>query len=77
MHDALKMPSGPVSRAGVYEKLGKHDLAAADLRRAITLAPKSIFDLAARADAKKRVERIEKRIPCGTQSTAGANETCL
>ena len=65
------------SRAGVYEKLGKVDLAMADLRKALTLVPKSIFDLAAQTDARKRVQQLEKNLPCGNIGAVNAQETCL
>ena len=41
-------------RASVYEAQGKGDIAMADLRKATSLAPRSIFDTMAQAGAKKR-----------------------
>jgi hypothetical protein len=56
----------------VYEAQGKSDLAVADLRKATTLAPKNIFDTVAQAGAKKRIDELAKRVPCGA-----ADRNCL
>jgi hypothetical protein len=61
----------------VYEAQGKPDLASIDLRKAVALPPKSPFDTLAQAEAKKRVERLTKQIPCGGAARTGASETCL
>jgi tetratricopeptide (TPR) repeat protein len=53
------------SRASVYEAQGKRDLAIADLRRATGLEPKNAFETLAQASAKKRIDELAKRNPCG------------
>jgi Tfp pilus assembly protein PilF len=65
------------ARASVYEAQGKTDLASMDLRKAAALPPKSAFDTLAQAEAKRRVERLTKQIPCGGGARTGASETCL
>jgi tetratricopeptide (TPR) repeat protein len=75
------------ARAQVYASQGKVDRAVADFRRATELAPRNPFDLTAQADAKKRIEQLDKQVPCGDRSAAqgggsttgqgGGNATCL
>jgi len=66
------------ARASVYEAQGKTDLASVDLRKAAALPAKSAFDTLAQAEAKRRVERLTKQIPCGGGGArTGAGETCL
>jgi hypothetical protein len=60
--------------AAAQEARGEPDLALADLTKAIELKPRTIFDTMAQTNAKKRVQTLGKRIPCGS---AGAGETCL
>jgi hypothetical protein len=53
------------ARASVYEAQGKRDLAITDLRMAAGLTPKTVFETLAQAGAKKRIEELSKRDPCG------------
>ena len=55
---------------------GKGDLAIADFRKAIELQPKTFFDMAAQADAKKRVQTLGNQLPCRGAGNA-AGQTCL
>ena len=61
-------------RARVYEAQGKNDLAIADLRKATGFSPRTVFEALAQADAKKRIEQLNKAIPCTSSGDAG---TCL
>jgi tetratricopeptide (TPR) repeat protein len=60
------------TRASIYQAQGKNELAVADLRKATDLVPKNIFDTAAQANAKKRMEELAKHMPCGA-----ADRSCL
>ena len=51
------------------------DRAVADFRKATELSPKSVFDFLAQASAKKRIEQLGKRLPCGPGSSS--SDTCL
>jgi hypothetical protein len=41
------------------------------------LAPKSPFDVLAQAEARKHIDQLAKRVPCGGAGRTGGNETCL
>jgi hypothetical protein len=47
------------------------------MRMAAKNPPKTIFDTMAQNDAKKRVQALAKRIPCGHSGAAGNGDTCL
>jgi tetratricopeptide (TPR) repeat protein len=64
-------------RAGVFEAQGKAERAIVDLRKAIDLKPKNVFEALAQTDAKKRIEQFEKRVPCGGAGSTAAGESCL
>jgi tetratricopeptide (TPR) repeat protein len=63
-------------RAQAYEEQGRIDLAIADLREATELKGTCLFDLAAQAEAKKRLERLSRRNSC-RGAGATRNDTCL
>jgi tetratricopeptide (TPR) repeat protein len=65
------------TRAQVHEAQGNADRAIADFRRATQLTPQSAFDALAQTDAKKRIEQLSKRVPCGGAGSGGDNPTCL
>jgi tetratricopeptide (TPR) repeat protein len=65
------------ARAGVHEARGKPDLALADFSKAIELRPRTIFDMTAQNDARKRVQALEKQIPCGNSASVSPGQTCL
>jgi hypothetical protein len=64
-------------RGQIHEAQGDASGAIADFRKATELPPKGFFDLMAQADAKKRVDRLGRNIPCGTSGRAGDRDTCL
>jgi Tfp pilus assembly protein PilF len=64
-------------RAEIYEARGENDRAIADLRKATEVRPKSIFDFLAQVDAKKHMDDLGKRIPCGTSGRGGVGDNCL
>jgi Tfp pilus assembly protein PilF len=64
-------------RAEIYEARGENDRAIADLRKATEVRPKSIFDFLAQVDAKKHMDDLAKRIPCGTSGRGGVGDSCL
>jgi tetratricopeptide (TPR) repeat protein len=65
------------ARAQIYEIQGNADRAVADFHKASELAPKGPFDVVAQADAKKRIEQLSKRVPCGGSGRTSGNDTCL
>ena len=65
-----------LARGRVYEEQGNAERAMADFRRATELPPKNVFDVIAQVDAKKRMDEINKRVPCGT-ARANGTDTCL
>jgi tetratricopeptide (TPR) repeat protein len=64
-------------RAEIYEARGENDRAIADLRKATEVRPKTIFDFLAQVDAKKHMDDLGKRIPCGTSGRGGVGDSCL
>jgi hypothetical protein len=52
---------GYFARAQVHETQGKSSLAIADFRKALELQPKNVFDVAAQAFAKSRLEVLSRR----------------
>ena len=64
--------AGRISAAD--EAQGKNDLAIADLRKATAFKPRTVFESLAQADAKKRIEQLNRAIPCTSSGDAG---TCL
>jgi tetratricopeptide (TPR) repeat protein len=64
-------------RAEIYEARGENDRAIADLRKATEVRPKTIFDFLAQVDAKKHMDDLGKRIPCGTSGRSGVGDSCL
>jgi len=62
------------ARAGVYEAQNDSQKASADYRRATELAPRSVFETLAQANAKQKVQQLSKRVPCGSMASSG---TCL
>ena len=75
---ALVMKGRAIEAAadGLHQDQGKGDLAIADFRKAIELQPKTFFDMAAQADAKKRVQTLGNQLPCRGAGNA-AGQTCL
>ena len=65
------------ARASVYEAQGKMDLATSDLRKAAELQPKNVFDILAQADAKRRLQAIDKGTPCGSAGAESGGAKCL
>src|SRR5262249_21733527 len=64
-------------RAQIYEAQGNSERAVADFRKATELPPKGLFDAIAQARAKKQIEQLGKRIPCGSSGRAGTGDACL
>jgi tetratricopeptide (TPR) repeat protein len=60
---------GYVARAAIYEAQGKNDRAASDYRRATELKPLNVFEMAAQAESKKKVDQLSKRVPCAKDGT--------
>jgi tetratricopeptide (TPR) repeat protein len=65
------------ARASVHEAKGNHDRAVADLSKAIELKPRTVFDTMAQDHAKKRVQVLTKRTPCGSAGEANGAQSCL
>jgi tetratricopeptide (TPR) repeat protein len=77
---AIAQESGVESyyiRAEIYEARNENDHAIADFRKATEVRPKTLFDFLAQVDAKKRMEDLAKRIPCGTSGRGGVGDSCL
>jgi Uncharacterized enzyme of heme biosynthesis len=65
------------ARAAVYEAKNDIKNATADFRRATQLAPKSVFDVLAQANAKQKIQQLSKRLPCGSAGQTQNGGTCL
>jgi len=63
-------------RAAIYEAQNKIDKATNDYKSATELQPKTVFDIAAQAQAKQKVQQLGKRIPCDS-GRGGRDDTCL
>jgi tetratricopeptide (TPR) repeat protein len=68
---------GYFTRAKIYDLQGDVPHATADFRRATELKPKGIFDLAAQAESKKRIQQLSKRLPCGNAARTENDGACL
>lgn len=66
-----------VVRAGVYEAKGDVEKATTDYRNAVQMSPASVFDIAAQAQSKLKIQQLSKRIPCGSAGLASNNDSCL
>lgn len=66
-----------IARGRAYQARNDTTHAASDFRQALALKPRSIFDAAAQASLKQKIEHLAKQVPCpGSSSSAGAG-TCL
>jgi tetratricopeptide (TPR) repeat protein len=68
---------GYFARAQVHETQGKSSLAIADFRKALELQPKNVFDVAAQAFAKSRLEVLSRRDSCGGADDGKGAGRCL
>jgi hypothetical protein len=41
------------------------------------LKPRSLFDLVAQVEARKQVEQLSKRLPCGSSGRSQSDGACL
>jgi tetratricopeptide (TPR) repeat protein len=73
----LETVEGYFARAKIYELRNDVPNATADFRRATELKPKGIFDLLAQAEAKKRIQSLSKRVPCGNTGRPATEGECL
>ena len=65
------------ARAAAFEARDELDKAASDLRRAIQLAPRNVFEAATQNVAKQKLQQLARRIPCGGAGPAKKGDTCL
>jgi tetratricopeptide (TPR) repeat protein len=63
------------ARAKAYEALNKPDKASDDFRRATQLAPTGVFESLAQAEAKRKIQELSKKVPCGGSGQPAG--TCL
>ena len=63
-------------RAATYEMQGKSELAIGDLRQAVELKPKSVFETLAQGLAKAKLSQLTKSVPCSS-GMAKPGEQCL
>jgi regulator of sirC expression with transglutaminase-like and TPR domain len=75
--DKQETVEGYFARGKIYEQQGDVPHATSDFRRSTELKPKGVFDLLAQADAKKRIQQMTKRLPCGNSSRAENDGACL
>jgi hypothetical protein len=68
---------GYYARAQLREQQGKLDLAIGDLRTAVEIQPKTVFEAMAQAEARKRIEQLARRNACGDAGAAAGPGTCL
>ena len=73
----LETIEGYFTRAKIYELKNDVPHATADFRRAAELKPKSLFDLVAQVEARKQVEQLSKRLPCGSSGRSQSDGACL
>ena len=62
------------ARAKVFEAQNNPKKATDDYRRATQLTAAGVFDVLAQAEAKRKIQELSKRLPCGGSGQAG---TCL
>ena len=65
------------ARAGVYEAKGDLDKATGDYRSATQMNPANVFDIAAQAQSKLKIQQLSKRTPCGGSGRGDKDDTCL
>jgi Tfp pilus assembly protein PilF len=65
------------ARAGVYEAKGDPDKAMGDYRSATQMTPANVFDVAAQAQSKLKIQQLSKRTPCGNSGRGDKDDTCL
>jgi tetratricopeptide (TPR) repeat protein len=75
--DKQETVEGYFARGKIYEEQADVPHATSDFRRASELKPKAIFDLIAQAEAKKRVQQLSKRLPCGSAGRTENDGACL
>jgi tetratricopeptide (TPR) repeat protein len=68
---------GFFARAQVYEAQDNVQKATDDYRSASLMTPRSVFELLAQAQAKKKLQDLPKRLPCGSVGRASSDGTCL
>jgi tetratricopeptide (TPR) repeat protein len=73
----LETVEGYFARAKIHELQSDVPHATADFRRATELKPKGVFDLVAQAEAKKHIQQLSKRLPCGSAGRAESDGACL
>jgi Tfp pilus assembly protein PilF len=67
-----------IARGRAYEASNDAARAASDFRHALQLAPQGIFNVAAQAAFKQKVEQLSKRVPCGSSGgSSDGKDTCL
>jgi tetratricopeptide (TPR) repeat protein len=66
-----------IARGRTYEARNDTARASSDFRHALQLPPKNIFDIAAQAIVRQKVEQLSKRIPCGSPGSSDRDGTCL
>ena len=66
-----------VARASVYEAKGNLDEATSDYRSATQMAPANVFDIAAQAQSRAKIQQLSKRTPCGNSGRGDKDDTCL
>lgn len=66
-----------VARAGAYKAKGDLDKATGDYRSATQMNPANVFDAAAQAQSKLKIQQLSKRIPCGSSGSGNKDDTCL
>jgi tetratricopeptide (TPR) repeat protein len=62
------------ARARAYEALNNPNKATDDFRRATELAPSTVFEQISQAEAKRKIQELAKKVPCGSGQQTG---TCL
>jgi tetratricopeptide (TPR) repeat protein len=75
--DKQETVEGYFARGKIYEVQGDVPRATSDFRRSTELKPKGVFDLLAQAEAKKRIQQMTKRVPCGNAGPANNDGACL
>jgi tetratricopeptide (TPR) repeat protein len=65
------------ARATAYEAKGDPDKATGDYRSATQMTPANVFDIAAQAQSKLKIQQLSKRTPCGSSGRGSKDDTCL
>jgi tetratricopeptide (TPR) repeat protein len=73
----IETVEGYFARAQIYEHKNDVPHATADFRRDAELKPGGLFDLIAQIEARKQVQQLSKRLPCGSSGRGGNDSGCL